>query len=151
MIEGEFGVKASFHPHVGTAVEFEPQIDRLLAETDIDLCFDTGHHAFWDQDPLAYMDKVCDRIAYMHLKNVDPAVRARVLRRQLSASTTPTARASWPRSPTAPSTSTPSCACSTPKDFAGPVVVEQDIDRDTRPRRPLQLATPQLRLHAALA
>ena len=29
------------------------------------------------------MDKVGDRIAYMHLKNVDPAVRARVLAGEL--------------------------------------------------------------------
>lgn len=79
MIEGDYGLKASFHPHVGTAVQFEPQIDRLLADTEIDLCFDTGHHAFWDQDPLAYMQKVYPRIAYMHLKNVDRAVRRQVL------------------------------------------------------------------------
>src|SRR5262249_52853925 len=84
VIEGEFGLKASFHPHVGTAVEFESQIDRLLADTDIDLCFDTGHHAFWGQDPLAYMERVWGRIAYMHLKNVDAAVRQRVLDRTLS-------------------------------------------------------------------
>lgn len=77
--EGEHGLTLSFHPHVGTAVEREAQIDRLLEETTIDLCFDTGHHAFWDQDPLAYMARVRDRIVYVHLKNVDPAVRARVL------------------------------------------------------------------------
>jgi inosose dehydratase len=84
VIEGTFGLKATFHPHIGTAVEFESQIDRLLAETDIDLCFDTGHHAFWNQDPIAYMRKVWGRIAYVHLKNVDAAVRQRVLARKLS-------------------------------------------------------------------
>ena len=73
------GVALTFHPHVGTCVEREDQIDRLLAETEVDLCFDTGHHAFWDQDPIAYMRKAWDRIGYIHLKNVDPAVRARVL------------------------------------------------------------------------
>src|SRR5690606_7187238 len=66
LVESEYGLKLSFHPHVGTAVEREVQIDRLLAETDIDLCFDTGHHAFCDQDPIAYMRRVFDRIAYMH-------------------------------------------------------------------------------------
>ena len=71
MLAGDHGVALTFHPHVGTAVEFEAQIDRLLADTDVDLCFDTGHHAFWDQDPLAYMDRVRDRIGYMHLKNVE--------------------------------------------------------------------------------
>ena len=47
----------------------------MLAETDVTLCLDTGHHAFWDQDVLAYMD----RIGVMHLKNFNPEVRARVL------------------------------------------------------------------------
>ena len=61
------------------AVEREAQIDRMLAETDVTLCFDTGHHAFWDQDVLAYMDRIWDRIGVMHLKNVNPVVRARVL------------------------------------------------------------------------
>ncbi|MEX2553738.1 MAG: sugar phosphate isomerase/epimerase [Actinomycetota bacterium] len=84
LVEGEYGLKLSFHPHVGTGVEREAQIDRLLDETSVDLCFDTGHHAFWDQDPLAYMEKVWDRVAYMHLKNVDSAVRARVLDGSLS-------------------------------------------------------------------
>ncbi|MCC5974494.1 MAG: TIM barrel protein [Rubellimicrobium sp.] len=76
---GDHGLTLTFHPHVGTAVEREAQIDRLLAETPLSLCFDTGHHAFWDQDPLAYMARVQGRIAYMHLKNVDARVRARVL------------------------------------------------------------------------
>ena len=84
MVEGEYGLKLSFHPHIGTAVEREHQIDRLLAETEIDLCFDTGHHAFWNQDPLAYMERIFDRIAYMHLKNVDGTVRQLVLDGKLS-------------------------------------------------------------------
>ena len=50
LVEGEHGLKLSFHPHVLTAVEYEAQIDRMLEETDVDLCFDTGHHAFRDQD-----------------------------------------------------------------------------------------------------
>ncbi|MBK1866927.1 sugar phosphate isomerase/epimerase family protein [Aestuariivirga sp. YIM B02566] len=78
-----YGVRLTFHPHVGTCVEREAQIDRLLQDTEVDLCFDTGHHAFWDQDAVAYMRKVWDRIGYMHLKNVDPAMRARVLKGEL--------------------------------------------------------------------
>ena len=39
-IEGEFGLKATCHPHIGTAVEFGAQADRLLAETDIRLLAD---------------------------------------------------------------------------------------------------------------
>ncbi len=78
-----YGITLHLHPHVGTCIEREGQIDRMLAETDVTLCFDTGHHAFWDQDVLAYMDRVWDRIGFMHLKNVDAAVRARVLAGEL--------------------------------------------------------------------
>jgi inosose dehydratase len=40
LLEGEFGLKATCHPHIGTAVEFGGQIDRLPAETDIRLLAD---------------------------------------------------------------------------------------------------------------
>ena len=138
VIEGEFGLKASFHPHIGTAVEFERQIDRLLEETEIDLCFDTGHHAFWGQDPLAYMEKVWGRIAYMHLKNVDAAVRQRVLDGKLSVA------ASYGAGVMAP---LPDGAVDIQavmrfldrKGFDGPIVVEQDVAENAK-ETPLQLA-----------
>ncbi|HEV2518712.1 MAG TPA: sugar phosphate isomerase/epimerase [Devosia sp.] len=138
VIEGEFGLKASFHPHIGTAVEFERQIDRLLEETQIDLCFDTGHHAFWDQDPLAYMEKVWGRIAYMHLKNVDPTVRQRVLDGKLSVAN------SYGQGVMAP---LPDGAVDIravmrfldAKGFDGPIVVEQDVAEHAT-ETPLQLA-----------
>ncbi|GGA55044.1 sugar phosphate isomerase/epimerase family protein [Pelagibacterium lentulum] len=128
-IEGEHGLTVSFHPHVATAIEHEHQIDRLLDGTDISLCFDTGHHAFWDQDPLAYMEKVWERIAYMHLKNVDAAVRQQVLDGTLGV------RKSFARG----------VMCPLPdgvidigavmdmletRGFSGPVVVEQDPSDD---------------------
>jgi inosose dehydratase len=138
VIENEFGLKASFHPHVGTAVELEPQIDRLLKEADIDLCFDTGHHAFWGQDPLTYMKKVWGRIAYMHLKNVDPAVRKRVLDRSLSV------RNSYAAGIMAP---LPDGAVDikavmrflAEQGFDGPIVVEQDVAENSA-ATPLELA-----------
>lgn len=74
-----YGIRLHIHPHVGTCIEREAQIDRMLAETGASLCLDTGHHAFWDQDVLGYLDRVWDRIGFIHLKNVDPVVRARVL------------------------------------------------------------------------
>lgn len=149
IIEGEFGLKASFHPHVGTAVELEAQIDRLLAETEIDLCFDTGHHAFWNQDPLAYMKKVWDRIAYMHLKNVDASVRQRVLDKQLSV------EASYGQGVMAP---LPDGAVDIQaimrfleeRNFTGPVVVEQDIAENAA-ETPLQLATRNFNYVQALS
>jgi inosose dehydratase len=138
VIEGEFGLKASFHPHIGTAVEFERQIDRLLEETEIDLCFDTGHHAFWGQDPLAYMEKVWGRIAYMHLKNVDAAVRQRVLDGQLSVADSYGAGVMAPLPDGAVDIQAVMRFLDA-KGFDGPIVVEQDI-AENAVETPRQLA-----------
>jgi inosose dehydratase len=82
VIARSHGLAFSFHSHVGTCVEHEAQIERLLAETDPDLvglCLDTGHHAYWNADPIAFYRRHRDRINSVHLKNVDGALRARVL------------------------------------------------------------------------
>ncbi len=75
------GVKLLFHPHAETHVEYEDQIERFLQDTDparVNLCFDTGHHAYRGGDPVAFMRKHHDRIPYLHLKSVDPAVQRKV-------------------------------------------------------------------------
>jgi inosose dehydratase len=142
LVEGEYGLKLSFHPHVGTAVEKEPQIDRLLAETDIDLCFDTGHHAYWGQDVLAYMARIFPRIAYMHLKNVDPAVRARVLAGTLTMDAAFRAGIMCPL-PDGAVDIRAVVRLLAARGFAGPIVVEQDV-ADNATETPLQLATRNL-------
>ena len=35
-----------FHPHVDSHVQTEAQIERFLNDTNVDLCFDTGHHVY---------------------------------------------------------------------------------------------------------
>ena len=50
----------------------------------ISLCFDTGHHAFWNQDPLSYLKKVIDRVGYIHLKNVNDYIRKQVWKRKIN-------------------------------------------------------------------
>lgn len=80
-IAKSYGLAFGFHQHVGTAVELESQIERLLAETDPDrvgLCLDTGHHAYWNADPIAFYERHAGRINSVHLKNVDATVRSRV-------------------------------------------------------------------------
>ncbi len=74
-----FGLRLAFHPHAETHVETEAQIERLLAETDpglVWLCFDTGHHLYAGGDPIGFMRKHHDRVDYLHVKSVDPAVLA---------------------------------------------------------------------------
>jgi inosose dehydratase len=143
VIEDELGLKASFHPHIGTAVEREAQIDGLLADTDIDLCFDTGHHAFWGQDPLTYLSRTAGRVAYIHLKNVDPKVRQRVLDGTLSIADSYGAGVMCPL---------PDGAVNIPAimefldgiDFSGPVIVEQDLAENS-PETPMATARRNLR------
>ncbi len=142
LVENEYGLKLSFHPHVGTAVEKEAQIDRLLDETEIDLCFDTGHHAFWDQDPIAYMEKVFPRIAYMHLKNVNPAVRARVLAGALSIADSYGQGVMCPL-PDGAVDIQAVMRLLADHAFAGPIVVEQDVAANAV-ETPLQLAARNL-------
>lgn len=134
----DLGVTLTFHPHVGTAVEREAQIDRLLAETDVDLCFDVGHHAFWGQDPIAYMQKVWGRIGYMHLKNVDAAVRARVLSGELHPADAFAAGAMCPL-PDGAVDIRAVMRLLEERGYAGPVVVEQDPS-DNPADSPLALA-----------
>lgn len=142
LVEGTHGLTLSFHPHVQTAVEYEAQIDRMLAETEVDLCFDTGHHAVRDQDPLAYMDKVFDRIAYMHLKNVDPVVRARVLDGSLPVEASYAAGVMCPL-PDGVVDIAAVMRLLARRGFDGPVVVEQDV-AEAAAETPMALARRNL-------
>jgi inosose dehydratase len=76
-----FGLQTVVHPHAETHVEYERQIERLLADTDpglIGVCLDTGHHAYRGGDPVAFLRRHADRIPYLHVKSIDPAMQRRV-------------------------------------------------------------------------
>ena len=68
------GVKLCFHPHYGTCVFWESDIDYLAAHTDpeaVFFCIDTAHTTLAGMDPAALIEKLGSRIGYMHLKDVD--------------------------------------------------------------------------------
>ena len=44
----------------------------------VNLCLDTGHISYCGGDNLAIINRAPDRIGYLHLKQVDPEVRAKV-------------------------------------------------------------------------
>ncbi|MBP1884048.1 sugar phosphate isomerase/epimerase family protein [Sinorhizobium mexicanum] len=138
LLREKFDITLAFHPHVATAVEFEEQIDRLLQDTGIELCFDTGHHAFWNQDPLAYMGKVWDRIGSMHLKNIDATVRERMLAGDLTVREAFEAGAMCPL-PDGVVDIAAVVRMLKERHFAGPVVVEQDYF-EVMSESPAQLA-----------
>jgi inosose dehydratase len=73
----EFGVALVFHPHVDTHVDTQERIERFLSDTDpqyVNLCLDTGHIAYCHGDNVQIVERFPDRITYVHLKQVDPAV-----------------------------------------------------------------------------
>lgn len=70
------------HPHAGTYVEFEDEIEEVLTKLDPDkigLCVDTGHMAYAGVDLLAFYKRHAKRVQYMHFKDINPVVRKRAL------------------------------------------------------------------------
>lgn len=81
VIAEEYGVRQMFHPHADAHVAGNASIDRFLELTDprwVSLCLDTGHVAYVGGDNHAVVAHHPDRIGYVHLKSVDPAVVAKV-------------------------------------------------------------------------
>jgi inosose dehydratase len=80
------GVHIVFHNHVGTYVETEPELSRLLDMTDpqrVGLCFDVGHLLFGGGDVMGVMERYGDRVQYVHLKDVDLGILDRCRRESL--------------------------------------------------------------------
>lgn len=71
------GFTGLFHPHVDSHVQTEAQIERFLRDTTVDLCFDTGHHVYGGE-PISFYKKWAARIPYIHIKDCDLAVKARM-------------------------------------------------------------------------
>lgn len=66
----ERGVGVCFHPHGGTAVEGEAEIERLLEVCGVGLCLDTGHLAYAGADPARCARRWRSRVAHVHLKDL---------------------------------------------------------------------------------
>lgn len=78
----EYGLTVGIHAHAAGFMDFEPELERLLNETDesiLKICFDTGHHSYAGFDPVTFMKRHIGRISYMHFKDIDPGVKADVI------------------------------------------------------------------------
>ncbi|MFI5838846.1 TIM barrel protein [Catenuloplanes sp. NPDC051500] len=75
----ERGLLPTLHPHVGTAIESRDAVLRLLAGSDVPICLDTGHLLLGGMRPEELIALAADRIAHVHLKDVDTAVAGRGL------------------------------------------------------------------------
>ena len=80
-IRDDYGLKFQFHPHADSHVDTHANVERFLGETDPDLvtlCLDTGHIAYCGGDSLKIIHDFPERIGYVHLKQIDPEVVAKV-------------------------------------------------------------------------
>jgi inosose dehydratase len=72
------GLRMAVHPHVGTMLEGEDAVERLMAASGAGWCLDTGHLLIGGTDPVDFVRRHGARIAHVHLKDVDAGLGARV-------------------------------------------------------------------------
>jgi len=140
------GLVPCLHPHAGTDVEFEHEIERIAADTDpalVKLCIDTGHCAYAGVDPVALYRRHADRVAYFHLKDIDRERLRGALARALSFEQAVAARVFCPLGEGVVDFAALRAALQE-HDFEGWATVEQD-------RLPTDSGTPAQHAAASLA
>lgn len=65
------GLVQAFHPHVDSLVETAPEIERVLASTTVGFVLETGHMLIGGLDPLGFAIDQVERVALVHLKDVN--------------------------------------------------------------------------------
>ncbi|HSR72609.1 MAG TPA: myo-inosose-2 dehydratase [Kiloniellales bacterium] len=72
----ERGVRLAYHHHMGTVIETEDEVDRLMAASgpSVGLLVDTGHAAYAGADWLALTERHGARVVHVHCKDVRPQV-----------------------------------------------------------------------------
>ena len=79
------GLHLAYHHHMGTVIEAEADVDRLMAGTgpEVGLLLDTGHLTFAGGDPVRAAKRHAARVVHVHCKDIRAAVMADVKRRDL--------------------------------------------------------------------
>jgi myo-inosose-2 dehydratase len=80
------GVRLVYHHHMGTIVESEAEIDKLMESTgpSVHLLLDTGHATFGGANPAALARRHRSRISHFHAKDIRPDVMATAKAQRLS-------------------------------------------------------------------
>ncbi|MCQ1574269.1 myo-inosose-2 dehydratase [Neorhizobium galegae] len=80
------GISLVYHHHMGTIVESEDEIDKLMAHTGphAKLLLDTGHCLFGGGNPERAAKNHMARVGHIHAKNVRPDIAAQVRSEGLS-------------------------------------------------------------------
>ena len=85
------GVRIAFHPHTATWVESPDEVEALatrLPDTGAGLCLDVGHYLVGGGEPVRAIRHYGSLVTHVHLKDVDPAVLARLRAGEIDAFST---------------------------------------------------------------
>ncbi|HEX3790539.1 MAG TPA: TIM barrel protein [Pseudonocardiaceae bacterium] len=87
ILRDDYDVRLCLHPHADSHIMTQPDIERFLTGTDaehVSLCLDTGHVAYGGGDAVDLITRYRERIGYVHIKQMDPAILTRVTEEKLS-------------------------------------------------------------------
>ncbi|MDF5754731.1 TIM barrel protein [Spongiactinospora sp. TRM90649] len=67
----EFDREVALYPHFGTMIQTRDEVKRVLDESRVQLCLDTGHLLVGGTDPVSVVGAAPERVGHVHLKDVD--------------------------------------------------------------------------------
>ncbi len=70
-ILAEYGMTQALHPHLGTIVESDDDVRRILDSSEVGWTLDMGHLMIGGVDPLEFAADAFSRVRHVHLKDVD--------------------------------------------------------------------------------
>jgi inosose dehydratase len=123
------GVTPALHSHVGTWVESESEIRSVLdGSAGSALAFgpDTGHLFWGGADPAALVKEYADRVACVHIKDVDAKAAADAAQQQVDYRTATHVNHVWTE-PGRGDVDIDGVIAALPEDFSGWAVIEVDV------------------------
>ena len=79
------GMKMAYHHHMGTVIQSEDEVDRMMESTgSVGLLLDTGHLTFAGGDPMRALKRHARRIVHVHCKDIRQDKLALAKQRDLS-------------------------------------------------------------------
>lgn len=79
------GMKMAYHHHMGTVIQAEDEVDRMMQGTrSVGLLLDTGHLSFAGGEPRRALERHASRIVHVHCKDIRRDRLAHALKSDLS-------------------------------------------------------------------
>jgi inosose dehydratase len=79
------GLKLAYHHHMGTVIQAEDEVDRMMDSTkSVGLLLDTGHLTFAGGDPMRALKRHATRIVHVHCKDIRKEKLAQARKQDMS-------------------------------------------------------------------